>query len=181
MDEILSGRLVQLRPATAADRQPIFEWLTRSNLTPQMLGPPLYPDNPVPTWEEFTRDYVGFYFDGSQPLRGRCFIIEVNHQPVGQINYDTIALAGPVMELDIWLRDSAFSGKGYGPDAINTLCLYLFRQFQCPTFIIAPSARNTRAVRAYRKAGFHPARPAPPGFIPDYDDTVVLVRHEKPG
>jgi diamine N-acetyltransferase len=141
-----------------------------------MLGLPLFPDNPVPSWEEFVEDYASFYFDGTQPGRGRCFIIEVQHQPVGQINYDIISPAGPTIELDIWLSGSAFSRKGYGPDAINTLCAYLWQAFGRPTFVIAPSARNSRAVKAYRKAGFVSTSQLPPGFIPDYDDAVVMVK-----
>jgi RimJ/RimL family protein N-acetyltransferase len=179
MEEIksrLAGRLVRLRPATPADRRPIFAWLTRSDLTCQMLGPPRFPDNPVPSWEEFTADYAAFYFDGSRPDLGRCFIIEVNRQPVGQINYDLIDGAGPTIELDIWLSASAVSGQGYGPDAIITLCDYLREAFGRPTFVIAPSARNTRAVRAYQNAGFHPSTQVPPGFVPDYTDTVILTR-----
>jgi RimJ/RimL family protein N-acetyltransferase len=176
MNQVLSGNLVWLRPATPADRPAIFYWLTQSDLTPQMLGQPHFPDNPVPSWEEFVQDYADFYFDGSQPELGRCFIIEVQHQSVGQINYDIISSAGPTIELDIWLRGSAFSRKGYGPDAINTLCAYLGQEFGCPTFVIAPSARNSRAVKAYQKAGFAPTSQAPPGFIPDYDDAVVMVK-----
>jgi RimJ/RimL family protein N-acetyltransferase len=176
MNEIIPGLLVCLRPATLADRQPIFSWLAQSDLTAQMLGPPRYPDNLVPTWEEFVTDYVHYFFDGSQPLLGRCFIIEVNSEPVGQVNYSEIWADGST-ELDIWLRDSTCTGKGYGPDALQTLCRHLNQQFSCRTFFIAPSARNTPAVNAYGKAGFRPATQVPAWLVPDYDDTVVLVKN----
>jgi RimJ/RimL family protein N-acetyltransferase len=176
MNELIPGHLVCLRPATLADRQPIFNWLALSDLTAQMLGLPRYPDNPVPTWEEFVADYPNYFFDGSQPLLGRCFIIEVNSEPVGQVNYSEIRADGST-ELDIWLRDSTCTGKGYGPEALNMFCDFLNRAFSCHTFIIAPSARNTRAVKAYRKAGFGPATRVPAWWVPDYDDTVVLVKN----
>jgi len=90
MTEIIHGKLVTLRPATPQDRKPIFEWLTNSDLTSKMMGPPTYPDSKIPTWEEFMVDYREYFFDSSQTLLGRCFVIEVNSEPVGQINHDKI-------------------------------------------------------------------------------------------
>ena len=122
MTERIMGNIVILRSATLNDRQPIFDWLTNSDLTKFMMGPPTYPDSPIPTWQEFLNDYMEYFFDGSRPLLGRCFIIEVNSEPVGQINHDKISMTNHSTELDIWLKSSKFINKGYGTDAIVTLC-----------------------------------------------------------
>lgn len=171
---MIPGKKVNLRPATMQDRKHIFDWLTNSDLTSCMMGPPAYPDSKIPTWDEFREDYKEYFFNGSQPLLGRCFIIEVNGVSVGQINHDRINTEDLSTELDIWLRSSQYTGKGYGTDALETLCTFLNKEYSCKKFIIAPSKRNTRAVQAYKKAGF--IESAETIDSPDYSDTIVLVK-----
>lgn len=62
MKDIFQGHNISLRPAAPEDRQSVFEWLCKSDLTLCMLGPPDFPDNPVPEWEEFNRDYQNHFF-----------------------------------------------------------------------------------------------------------------------
>lgn len=171
----LHGKNITLRPANPGDREKIYHWLAHSDLTPGMLGAPDFPDNPVPDWDEFTRDYKPSFFDGSKPLDGRCFIIMLQEAEIGQINHDQIYNDNST-ELDIWLSDSRYTGKGYGSDALSTLCIYLYTEFHCRRFYIAPSSRNTRAVHAYRKAGFLPTSSIPGWFVPDYSDTVLMLK-----
>lgn len=177
MKEILFGEKVKLRPATPADRRPIFDWLTNSDLTRLTMGPPDYPDIPIPTWEEFKNDYKPYFFDSSKPLSGRCFIIEVNSEAIGQINHDKISTIDHSTELDIWLRSSAYINKGYGSDAINTLCDYLAQKFGCKKFIISPSERNRAAIKAYEKAGFIITEEKPEGFLAESVDSLVMVKY----
>jgi RimJ/RimL family protein N-acetyltransferase len=179
MTEIIYGKTVTLRPATLKDRKPIFDWLTNSDLTKFMMGPPTYPDSPILTWDQFQNDYKEYFFDGSQPLMGRCFIIEVNSEPIGQINHDKIYMSDFSTELDIWLKCIEYMNKGYGSDAIITLCDYLTKAFKCKKFIIAPSKRNIGAIKAYKKAGFIETDIVHNGFIGDYNDTFILKKSVK--
>lgn len=172
----LYGKHIILRPATLADRKTIYKWLAHTDLTHQMLGAPNFPDNPVPTWEEFSSDYAAYFFDGSEPWRGRCFIIDLHGTAIGQVNHDQIHEDDHATELDIWLAASAYTGKGYGSDALITLCEYLHTTFHCTHFIIAPSSRNAQAIRAYQKAGFQSTDEIPEWFIGDYTDTVVMLK-----
>jgi len=165
-----------LRPATLEDKTRIFNWLTNSNLTKEMLGPPNFPDAPIPSWEEFTADYVDHYFDGSQPLLGRCFIIEYNNQEIGQINYNNIDRIEKSTEIDIWLADSRYAGQGLGTEGIIVFCDYLRENLGCEKIYIAPSGRNASAIKSYKKAGFFETRNLPENFIPDYSDTIVLMK-----
>lgn len=176
MKDKFQGKVVTLRPATMQDRKPIFDWLTNSDLTSSMFGPPSYPDSVIPYWEEFIDDYKEYFFDSSSPFLGRCFIIEVNGEPVGQINHDKINYDDNSTELDIWLKNSRYTGKGYGSDAIETLCNFLKEKFDCKKFIISPSRRNLRAIHTYRKAGFRESSEIPKNFIPDYFDSVVMIK-----
>lgn len=180
-DTPLQGGIVTLRPATMADRRKVYEWLACSDVTPAMMGlPPYPPENPRPTWEEFCADYAPHFFDGAAPEKGRSYIIETDGAPVGHINYDNSFKPPGMTELDIWMRCEAECGKGYGPDALRALTRHLHERFGITQYIIRPTARNPRAIRAYQKAGFMPhdmphdeqVRRYGPA---DYHDTVVLI------
>jgi RimJ/RimL family protein N-acetyltransferase len=173
---MIKGKKVQLKPAALNDRRQVYEWLAQSDTTSQMMGPPLFPDQPIPTWEEFTSDYTEQYFNDTNAYQGKSFIIEVQGLSVGHINYNKIDQRINSVELDIWLAGSYYCGKGYGTDAITTLCNYLAGTFNCHTFILAPSARNGAAIRAYEKCGFQPSNEQLPHFTPDYFDTVVMIK-----
>lgn len=176
----LPGEKVVLRAATEADRQNVYVWLACSDITPAFLGPPGFPDNPVPSWEEFCEDYRPHYFNDSKPEQGRCFIIMAGGEDVGVICYNTVR-AGGFTGMDVWLRSLADCGKSYGTDALRTLSDYLHRRFSLSRVVISPSARNERAVAAYRKAGFEAVSPERESeFLRpedrEYKDHVVMVR-----
>ena len=167
---------VTITPATESDRLKIYRWLTQSNLTPEMMGPPLYPDSPIPDYEAFLADYSTHYFDGSIPEEGRCFIIRKNGKAIGQINYNSIDREAMSTEIDIWMSDRKFTGKGYGPAAIRLLCAYLYSEFGCREMMLAPSSRNQKAIRAYEKAGFRRTDRSLDPEKMDYPDVVVMIR-----
>jgi len=175
--------LVTLRPATLDDRRAVYEWAACSDLTSSMMGPPDFPEAPMPTWEEFCADYLPYFFDGSRPNVGRSFIVEHESQPVGHISYSRVdEFPGQsTAELDIWMRDSSCCGRGWGAQAIILLCDHLRDSFNVNEFIFRPSARNVRAIRSYHRAGFtrlalsndEQAATYGPG---DYRDTIVMLR-----
>lgn len=174
MTEYIQGNKVNLRPATMQDRRQIYDWLANSDLTRQVMGPPTYPDIIIPSWTQFKQDYKEYFFDSSQPLEGRCFVIQVNSESIGQINHDKIYPEDNSTELDIWLKSSAYTGKGYGSDAIVTLCGFLNQKYSCKKFILAPSRRNTIAIRSYKKAGF--IESGETVRYPDCFDSVALIK-----
>jgi RimJ/RimL family protein N-acetyltransferase len=181
--EKIRGRRVVLVSAGSEDVRPIYEWLARSDLTSTMAGPPTYPERSVPTWREFRADYPDHYFNGSSPELGRCFVLHVDGEPIGQVNYNDIyeQRGRKRVELDIWLRNESVCGHGYGTEALDVLCLYLTRQFEVQDSLVQPSARNPKAIRAYEKAGFVmlglPVEQARDVWGPsDYLDSVYMVR-----
>jgi len=176
MEKLLISERLTLKPATLQDKEKVYKWLAHSNLTSEMLGAPNFPDAPIPTWEEFDEDYLDHYFDNSQPLKGQCYILIHNGEEIGQINHNEIDTDSKSTEFDIWLADRKFTGKGFGTTAIKMLCEYLHKSFDCQIIYIAPSRRNIGAVKAYQKAGFVETQNLPDGFVPDYHDTVVLVK-----
>jgi diamine N-acetyltransferase len=81
----------------------------------------------------------------------------------------------------MWMRAEKFCGKGYGSDALETLCSFLAQRFGVEQFMVQPSARNPRAMRAYEKAGFVklavPLEEAVKEWGPnDYFDSVHMVK-----
>jgi len=182
-EQTLQGNLVTLQPATLDDRRLIYDWAAHSDATRAMMGPPIYPEKPIPTWEEFCADHKPHFFDGSAPHLGRCFLIVVNNEPVGQVYYNDIEELehGKRTELDIWMRSEQDCGQGFGSDALLTLCEYLTREFGVQEFMMQPSARNPRAIRAYEKIGFVrlplTVEEAQAQWGPnDYFDSVYMVK-----
>ena len=178
---IIKGSIITLKPAVISDRKKIFKWLTQSDVTSSMMGPPNYSDHPIPKWEEFKNDYRDTFFDDSGNGKGRNFIIIADETEVGTIGYDGVNRQKNIAELDIWIKENKYCGRGYGSDALQTLTTYLFKQYGITNFIIRPSARNTRAIRAYCKAGFtimHLSREEQIKQFGqgDYTDSVTLIK-----
>jgi diamine N-acetyltransferase len=181
--EIIQGMRVVLRPANAEDEPQILEWLLRSDITASIMGPPLFPERPVPEPDDPSQRLDPHYLDGTAPELGRCFLIFVDGEPVGQVTYNDIMERDgrKRVELDIWLRSEAFCGKGYGTDALNALCRHLHERFAVEEFMVQPSARNQRAIQAYEKIGFqrldlsHDAATRLWGPN-DYCDSIYMVR-----
>lgn len=176
----IRGSIVWLRPARLSDRRAVYSWLAQSDVTASMMGPPTYPESPPPTWEEFCVDYGPRFFDGSTPEVEASYVIEVSGEPVGHVNYEVRDSPARHAELDIWLRSEADTGHGYGPDALAALTAHLHATRGIDTFLIRPSARNPRAIRAYQKAGFRvihmsSVQQAETYGVGDYADDVAMI------
>jgi RimJ/RimL family protein N-acetyltransferase len=106
----------------------------------------------------------------------------VDGEPVGQVYYNDIQFfeGKKRTELDLWMRAERTCGRGYGSDALDALCTYLAAEFAVQEFMVQPSARNPRAIRAYEKIGFR-RLPLPPGngwagWPRDYHDSIYMVK-----
>lgn len=72
MNSVL-GHIIKLRPATLSDKGQMYEWAAKSDITSSMMGPPIFNDNPIPTWEEFIKDYDVHFFNDENPDNGRSY------------------------------------------------------------------------------------------------------------
>ena len=192
---IIKGDKIHLISATLNDRQQIYEWCYQSETTKCHSGLPDYPNNPILTYEEFcTSDdggYTEYYFTGARPNDGRGFLIMNGEEAVGFISYCSFHLKSETSELDIWMKDEANCGKGFGTGALISLSNYLNEEMGIRELIIAPSKRNTRAVRAYEKAGFRKTDKAMSAFLLDEyvaafgegdhgtKDTAIMVKRSE--
>ncbi|AGL15089.1 GNAT family N-acetyltransferase [Actinoplanes sp. N902-109] len=57
-------------------------------------------------------------------------------------------------ELDIYLGEKEYWGKGYGTDAVRAACRYGFAKMRLHKVSLRVVAANERAQRAYEKVGF---------------------------
>lgn len=152
---MIKGNKINLIPATLDDRQKVYEWCFQSETTKSHTGPPDYPEKSIATYAEFCDDYYEeYYFTGSRSKDGRGFIIVNGAKPIGFISYSSFHLKPSTAEFDIWMNCEANCGKGFGVDAIVTLGDYLNKSIGICKLIIAPSIKNTRAIKSYKKAGF---------------------------
>lgn len=149
---ILQGKKVSLRPMTVEEIPVFYRWATQSEATPFWYGE-LQGDR-IPSYEDFLKDWKRYYFDGSEPERGRSFVILINSRAIGQINYNDINREDNSVELDIIIAEDKDKNKGYGSDALQTLSAYLFKETNIRKCWIEVITKNPRAIRAYEKAGF---------------------------
>lgn len=189
---MIKGDKVKLIPATLDDRQKIYEWCFQSETTKYHAGPPDHPNIPIPTYEEFYASddggYTEYYFTGAKPYDGRGFLIANESGAIGFVSYCAFHLKPAIAELDIWMSSEANCGSGFGVDALISLGDYLHKEMGFREIIIAPSVKNTRAVKAYEKAGFTKTDKPMSDFLSaeyitlfgngDYgvDETVILVK-----
>jgi len=150
---MIKGSKIILVPAALDDRENIYNWCFHSETTKFHAGAD-YPDVIIPTFEEFYDDYVDYFFNGSSHSKGRGFIIVSNEEPIGFISYSSYHLKPHKAELDIWMKNEANCGKGFGTDAIISLGDYLNEALDVHELIIRPSKKNVSAIKSYEKSGF---------------------------
>jgi len=99
-------------------------------------------------------DWKPYYFDGTQPEMGRCFIIEADASPMGMIACNEIDRVARKVEIDILIGEGRYRNHGYGTDAIQAFLGYLFNELHLHRVEIGAYIHNLRAICAYEKAGF---------------------------
>ncbi|HYM47146.1 MAG TPA: GNAT family N-acetyltransferase [Burkholderiaceae bacterium] len=177
------GNRLTLRRARLLDRPRVYEWLTQSDLASNTMGAPFYPERPIPTLDEFSAKYVNAHFEGTRPFAGRMFVIGAAGDEIGCVSHGAVDLLNDVVELDIWLAERRLTSRGLGSEALVLLADWMQANYGVNRFLVRPSRRNVRALRAMRRAGFRetdlPAAEVieklqlPPG---DYADEVLLFR-----
>jgi len=163
---MIQGSITELIPATLAERREVYDWCFNSDTTKYHAGEN-YPNNEIPTFEEFCEDYEDYYFEDTGKNRGKGFIITHENKKIGFINYACYHLKPHKAELDIWLNSESNLGKGYGTDAIVSLCNYLASELGIQELIMRPSGKNTSATKSYSKAGFEKTDVLPSYYLLD--------------
>ena len=153
----LRGELTSVRPATDTDADLLVRW----HRDPEIAR---YWDS-----ETFTHDEIRARL-ASQDVDP--YIVEADGEPIGYLQAwfdgDPPRDAG----LDMFLVPAA-RGRGFGPDAARALTAYLLQEARRDLLTVDPYLSNTRAIRAWRKAGFRPIEERPPDG--DHTETWLLM------
>jgi len=120
-------------------------------------------DDPPLTYERAVAEYLE---DLEPPGHTIPCIIELSGRPIGYVQvYAWAAFAKEAEEigmpadegawgLDIFIGDPSLIGTGVGSRAVELVCRYLFDNRRARSVALCTAIENTRAQRAYEKAGF---------------------------
>ena len=103
------------------------------------------------TDEEFHRKWFENY---SSDETKEIFIIEVDGKPVGQVGLVDIHLLDKNACLYIVIGEKNYWGKGIGSAAMEYILNYGFKDLNLRKICLEVHARNTAAIRLYKKYGF---------------------------
>lgn len=106
----------------------------------------------------FFKDWTEEHFNVRKTRAGQCFWIIADEKKVGVIAYNVVDEQNQQTEIDIIIGSKEDMGKGYGSDAIRTLCSYIFKKLKLNKVWLEARANNPRAIKAYQKAGFKKER-----------------------
>jgi aminoglycoside 6'-N-acetyltransferase len=115
--------------------------------------------DPQKAWKELLAPAAG----------GGGALIMFGKKPVGLLRWqipgsDELAAAGlneflpGTLDIDIAIGEPDFTGRAIGPKALRLLAEKLFKEKAPPEIMLCTSVENTRAIRAYEKAGFRRIR-----------------------
>jgi diamine N-acetyltransferase len=146
--------MINIRHANISEKEKTYRWLCLSDTANLHMGIPDYPESPIPDWVQFQNEFEDFYYLESGRQKGSMMIIESDKEEIGCLCYACFHLRPDSAELDIWLKEKRYCGKGFGPQALHLLVQYVAEKQNVKKFIIRPSEKNIRAIAAYEKVGF---------------------------
>jgi RimJ/RimL family protein N-acetyltransferase len=137
---------VELSPLTTADAPALFTWINDRELVLFNSG---YRPVPEPTHREWLaglarrRDLVAF-----------AIRVRRTKRLIGVCQLTAIHAVNRSADLQIRIGEAAARGKGYGVEAVRLLLAFGFRDLNLHRIALHVFATNTRAIRAYERAGF---------------------------
>ncbi len=146
---LFEGELVRLTAVDPEkDAADIARWSHDSHYLRLRKGLPARPATAQQIKERIEKQEArpdGFYFE----LRTRA-----DNRHIGFLHLWWVGWAEGDAFLAIGLGDPDFRGRGYGTDALRVLARYAFHELNLHRVSLRVLAENTRAIRAYAKAGF---------------------------
>jgi RimJ/RimL family protein N-acetyltransferase len=138
------GRSIRLRAVEASD----LEWINHEFWNPNVNQ---FMAVPWPESLEGTRAW----WEAVRHQEPGPFLIETLHggEPVGACSLESIDARSRSAVLGIWVAEPHWD-RGYGTDAVRTLCRFGFREMNLQRIGLSVYETNPRARRAYEKAGF---------------------------
>jgi aminoglycoside 6'-N-acetyltransferase len=171
------GPVFTFRPLREADLPMLEGWIAR------------------PHWQEWWEEtavekvYLRAMLDGTDSTRP--FIAELEGEPFAYVQMWFVAdtrvepwiteapwlrdLPDDAVGVDLSIAEESHLGRGYGSALLRQFVARI-RAEGFGTIVIDPDLANTRAVRAYQKAGFRPV----PAMLGKTGDFHIMQHHEEP-
>ena len=149
---MIHGKFITLKTAKTEERKIIYDMALKSGLVS-------YSFSYKTGLESFKKIYHEKYFNDQDPSVCGAMMIYLNNNLAGFISYSQAGdsknfAAYDIRELDVWMNGEEYCGKGFGSDAVITLCEYLCHKYNIHSFYICSSKYNIRAISAFKKADF---------------------------
>lgn len=143
---MITGELVALRALELADVEKLQAFINDTEVTRYLSGGRPFSLHEERRWLETERDRKHELLLGIQTLAEGLLIGTCSLRPLDNVER--------CAELGISIGDKAYWSRGYGTDAMLTLCGYGFTQVNLHRIDLHVYAENARAIRCYEKCGF---------------------------
>jgi RimJ/RimL family protein N-acetyltransferase len=147
---LFTGRLVRLAAPRPDDHEAFARWSEDDAYLRVMDNDPA---RPVSAEAHAARETPFLNAPNSFMFRVRTLEDDVL---IGVVALGPVEWMHQCAMLGIAIGDPAYWGKGYGSDAIGLMLKYAFHELNLYRVWLTTIAYNTRAVRAFEKAGFKP-------------------------
>ena len=166
------GKLVRLRAFDNSDLMHCVDYSNDYQIMKGASGGILYPatvdDEARAMGNNTSYNTSGEYQFAVETLEGRRFI--------GKCGFVKVNWKNRVGELAILLGDKSCHGKGYGTDAVETLCRFGFDEMNLHKIKATVFSFNKPAIRCYEKCGFEQEGVLKKEIFRDgaYHDVIVM-------
>lgn len=146
---MISGHRTCLRALERDDLETLYSWWNDPGLW-RLIGSPsrIASSDELEAWLEGE-------LDKTSPQEGRTFAIDdETDQLIGTAWYGAYEATDRQATVGLYLGESDVRGKGYGTDALATLCGYLFDELGLHKARLYVACENLAALAVYRKLGF---------------------------
>jgi RimJ/RimL family protein N-acetyltransferase len=143
---MISGKLVYLRSVEAPDLDRWVEWFNEAEII-QFLNV-VYPYSRLDAenfWKRTQQNAAEVLYS---------IVTQAEHKHIGSINLKKIDWRSRHAELGITLGIKEFWGRGYGNDAVETVCRFAFAEMGLHRVYLYVREDHEAGIRAYEKAGF---------------------------
>lgn len=149
---MIQGTRITLRPFTRDMWRTYYHW----RLDPEVMfwaTGESYASSLVPE-EAFMAAFEQSILVDHHLVSGCLGIFTDDDDFIGEISYRDMDVVAGSAVLGILIGNKSYWGKGYGTDAVRTMCRFLFQRFGLRRIQLDTWPGNVRALKAYAKVGF---------------------------
>ena len=165
---MLNGHKTFIRPIEEEDFDTFYQWYNDQDVNLWSSG--AWPLNTLLSKDQLAEKI------SDQSEEYRYAITDLDNQLIGTIGFKEFDIPNRSASLFIVIGNKSFWGKGYGTDALITFARFLFTQWNFHRLTLDTWDENTRAIKAYEKAGFKiEGRQREARFVLGYYHDAILM------